>query len=69
MTTEGRNSCEDQTWVEVTVVVTVCVDRTDDTIQSAILESGGLFSADQVVRDEIQSNLESVSYVRQVSIT
>lgn len=53
----------------IRVIVTVYVDTTDDTIQSAITESGGLFSAADVVRAEIESNLESVSYVRHVSLT
>lgn len=54
--------------VYVRVSVAVHVDLTDDAMQYRMAELGDMFSADDVVCAEIISNLESVSYVRQVSV-
>ncbi len=55
--------------VAIRVIVTVYVDPTHDKLLSAVCRvSGRLLSAADVVRAEIESKLESVSYVRHVSI-
>jgi hypothetical protein len=54
--------------VRVRVRVWVSVDPTDQELLDRIRESGGTLSIADVVRDEIESNLASVSYVREVSI-
>ena len=54
--------------VRVTVRVIAYVDPTDQTLAETIAESGGSFSIVDVVRGEIESNLESISYVRHVSV-
>ena len=54
--------------VRVAVRVIAYVDPTDQTLAETIAESGGSFSIVDVVRGEIESNLESVSYVRHVSV-
>jgi hypothetical protein len=54
--------------VEVRFTVTVYVDPAEDDLLAMIKESGGSFSILDVVRGEIESNLESVSYVRHVSV-
>lgn len=61
-------TANDQPRVTIMFAVTVCVDPTDEELLAAISESGGSFSIVDVVRAEIESNLESVSYVRHVSI-
>ena len=61
-------SGDDKRYVIVRVIVTVGVDPSDDGLLDRFDESGGSFSIAEVVRAEIESNLESVSYVRQVSI-
>jgi hypothetical protein len=48
--------------------VTVYVDPTDEQLWNTIRRSRGRLSFKDVVRDEIESNLESVSYVRRVSV-
>lgn len=52
--------------VRVVVRVVVTVDPADPELLDVINESGGTFSVADVVRAEIESNLESVSYVRHV---
>lgn len=61
-------SADDNGYITVRLVVTVQVDPTDDELLDKYDESGGPFSVADVVRAEIESNLESVSYVRHVSI-
>ena len=58
----------DNHYVTVRLVVTVDVDPSDDELLDRFDESSGSFSIAEVVRAEIESNLESVSYVRQVSV-
>lgn len=58
---------DDQGNVAIRVIVTVYVDPTHNTLLSAVCRvSGSVFSAADVVRAEIESNLASVSYVRYV---
>ena len=59
----------DSRHIAIMFAVTVHVDPTDEELLAAISESGGSSSIVDVVRSEIESNLESVSYVRHVSIT
>ena len=54
--------------VRVRVRVWVHIDPTNEELLDRIRESGGTFSIADVVCNEIESNLESVSYVRQVSV-
>lgn len=54
--------------ITVRVMVTVDVDPSDDELLNRFDESSGSFSIADVVRAEIESNLESVSYVRHVSV-
>ena len=55
-------------YITVRFTVTVQVDPTDDELLDRFDESSGPFSIAEVVRSEIESNLESVSYVRHVSV-
>jgi len=55
-------------YITVKFVVTVQVDPTDDELLDRFDQSSGPFSVADVVRAEIESNLESVSYVRHVSV-
>lgn len=59
---------DEQSLVPVIVVLTAYVDPNDEGLWDAIWESQGSLSVADVVRAEIESNLESVSYVRHVSI-
>ena len=61
-------SGDDNPYVTVQVIVTVDVDPSDDELLDRFDESSGSFSIAEVVRAEIESNLESVSYVRHVSV-
>jgi len=61
-------SGDDNRYVTVRVIVTVDVDPSDDELLDRFDESSGSFSIAEVVRAEIESNLESVSYVRHVSV-
>jgi hypothetical protein len=54
--------------ITVQVMVTVDVDPNDDELLDKFDESSSSFSIAEVVRAEIESNLESISYVRQVSV-
>lgn len=54
--------------VEVALKVRVFVDPEEEELLEVIGKSGGSFSILDVVRAEIESNLESVSYVRHVSV-
>lgn len=54
--------------ITVQLMVTVEVDPSDDELLDRFDESSGSFSVAEVVGAEIESNLESVSYVRQVSV-
>lgn len=46
----------------------VTVDPTDDELVDRVEKPTGHFSISEVVSAEIESNLESVSYVRRVSV-
>ena len=59
----NENGC-----ITVRLTVTVDVDPTNDELLDRFDQSSGSFSITDVVRAEIESNLESVSYVRHVSI-
>jgi len=59
----NENGC-----ITVRLTVTVDVDPTDEELLDRFDRSNGPFSITEVVRAEIESNLESVSYVRHVSI-
>ncbi len=52
--------------VEVRIRVTVDLDPTDGELLDRADQSSGRLALADVVRSEIESNLESVSYVRQV---
>jgi hypothetical protein len=55
-------------YVTVTFAVTVRVDPTNDELLDRFDESSGPFSVTNIVANEIESNLESVSYVHDVSV-
>jgi hypothetical protein len=55
-------------FINVSLTVTVCVDPLDDELLDMFDAAKGRFSVVEVVCDEIKSNLESVSYVRKVSV-
>ena len=59
---------DEKVHITVTLTVIVLVDPTDDELLDRFDGSSGSFSVADVVRGEIESNLESVSYVRHVSI-
>lgn len=59
---------DDNSDITVRVMVTVGVDPSDDELLDRFDESSSSFSIAEVVRAEIESNLESVSYVRSVSV-
>lgn len=52
----------------VRVAVTVVVDTNDGELRDRMHHAGKLLSVEQVVCAEVESNLESVSYVRQVLV-
>jgi len=54
--------------VKIQLSVNVWVDPEDDDLLVPIRESGGTLSVIDVVRAEVASNLESVSYVRHVNV-
>lgn len=58
---------DEQRLVPVIVVLTVYVDPSDEGLWDVIWKSHGALRIADVVRAEIESNLESVSYVRRVS--
>ena len=59
---------DEKACITVKLAVTVQVDPSDDELLDRFDESRGSFSIVEVVRAEIESNLESVSYVRHVSV-
>ena len=59
---------DEQRLVPVVVVLTAYVDPNDEGLWDVIRKSQGSLRIADVVRAEIQSNLESVSYVRRLSI-
>ena len=61
-------SADENRYITVELAVTVQVDPTDDELLDRYDESSGQFSVADVVRSEVQSNLESVSYVRHVAV-
>jgi hypothetical protein len=63
-----RSDDNEKRCVVVTVIVTVHVDPDDDELLERSSESSSTLSVDEIVRAEIESNLESVSYVRCVSV-
>ncbi len=58
----------DTRYVAVRLVITVHVDSADGDLLDRFDESGGPLSIFDVVRNEIESNLDSIRYVRRVSI-
>ena len=50
--------------VRLEITVTVDVDPNDDALLAQIRESNGNFSIGDIARAEIESTLESVSYVK-----
>lgn len=63
--TEDRN----EMLVAIPFIVIAVVDASSEELWQAVRESDGSRTFSDVVRSEIESNLESVSYVRHVSIT
>lgn len=61
-------AANEKRYITIVFAVTVQVDPTDDELLDRFDESKGSFSITDVVRAEIESNLESVSYVRHVSV-
>ncbi len=59
---------DDNGYITVRLMVTVDVDPSDDELLDRFDESSGSFSIADVVRAEITSNLESVSYVRDITV-
>ena len=59
----------DQVFVAIPLVVIAVVDGTSEELHQAVRKSRDLRTLKDVVRAEIESHLESVSYVRHVSIT
>lgn len=59
---------DEKAHITVRFKVTVDVDPTDDELLDRFDESSGQLSVGKVVGDEIESNLNSVSYVRYVSL-
>lgn len=55
-------------YVAVRLLVTVHVDPADGDLLERFDKSSGSFSVVEIVRSEIESNLESVPYVRRVSV-
>jgi hypothetical protein len=53
----------------ITILVAVQVDAGDKGLAEPLEQVGGPFSLTDVVCCEIQSNLESLSYVREVRLT
>lgn len=49
--------------VSLSIIVSVVVNPNDDALLETIRDSGGTFSIMGIVRAEIESNFESVSYV------
>ena len=54
--------------VEVWVRVIVRVDPTDPSLLESMHEAAASFAFETLVKNEIQSNLESVPYVRSVEV-
>jgi len=52
---------------EIEMRVTVVIDRASDELLERLDNSAGAASPADVVRSEVESNLESVGYVRRVS--
>jgi hypothetical protein len=70
MSTErAASALNDESSVTVEVRVVVHVDPTDDALVACRSESHPARFIHDVVRDEIESNLASVSYVRRVTTT
>jgi len=59
---------DDSHYLTVRLTVAVAVDPSDDELVERVEEPTGPFSIIEVVGAEILSNLESVSYVRRVSV-
>jgi hypothetical protein len=58
-----------KSYTTVRLAITVEVDPASNELLDLFDRSCGSFSISDVVRSEIESNLESVPYVRHVSIT
>lgn len=63
-----RGAGKEKRCVVVTVIVTVHVDPDNGELLERSDVSSGPLSVEEVVRAEVESNLESVSYVRHVSV-
>jgi hypothetical protein len=59
---------DDGLHMSVRLLVAVTVDPTDDELVDRVEGPTGLLSISEVVSAEIESNLESVSYARRVSV-
>ncbi len=57
---------EEEGLVPIMIILVTHIDPTDETLRDAIRHGSPSFT--EVVRSEIRSNLESVSYVRHVAI-
>ena len=57
----------DQLVEEIELRVKVCIDRTSQELLERLDNAAGAASPVDVVRSEVESNLESVGYVRRVS--
>jgi hypothetical protein len=69
MSTERAVLPNDEVLVTVEVRVVVHVDPTDDALRACRSQSQPARFIHDVVRDEIESNLASISYVRRVTTT
>ena len=61
------NPCASDQLEEIELRVTVCIDSTSEKLLERIANSAGVASPADIVRYEVESNLESVGYVRRVS--
>ena len=59
---------DESQFVEVRLTLRVQVDPKDDTLIETFRDSDGTLSVADVVRAEVESNLNSVSYVRDVNV-
>lgn len=62
-------AASEKRYVTVRLSLTVLVDANDHELLDRYDETNGSFSVANIVRSEVQSNLESVSYVRRVTVT
>ena len=62
------NPCESDQLEEIELRVTVSIDSTSDELRERLDNSAGAASPADVVRSEVESNLESVPYVQRASV-